>query len=382
MRKAINKGEIIKRFYNKHGKGLYSLDLTSYTCNNSVVVLECKEHGKVKKQLRYLMDIPCLECKKNQTLLEKFKVFKERANIKFGDRFDYNSTVYKGVDTALKVYCKTHDKEFSVTPYNHLKSLAGGCRGCAEDDKKGVRKYTTKTIIDKFKEVHGDKYNYENVRYTGITDKVEIFCYQHGVFSMSPDGHLQGYGCFKCGREDSAKKQKYTYLDLVNKMPIRGGYYMVCLDGYKNQRSVMKSKCPIHGIFNNSIASILIGNGCPSCANKKSAKTRGDHPLTGLYLVEIKSEDEVFIKVGCSHDVNSRILNIKTSLPKNYEVNLIKYYSGFDDYNAYTLESQVLITFKEHRGLFPVHFIGHTECLIGVTFKELDNFITTEIKRF
>ena len=41
-------------------------------------------------------------------------------------------------------------------------------------------------IINRFKEVHGDKYDYRNVIYTKMINKVEIICHEHGSFLSNP----------------------------------------------------------------------------------------------------------------------------------------------------------------------------------------------------
>ena len=70
-------------------------------------------------------------------------------------------------------------------------------------------KYTTESIIELFKSVHHDKYDYSKVVYTGMNNKIEIRCIEHNLtFYQSPDTHKRGSGCRKCG----AKKTQETSL--------------------------------------------------------------------------------------------------------------------------------------------------------------------------
>jgi len=45
-----------------------------------------------------------------------------------------------------------------------------------------MKKLTTKEFINKAINVHGDKYDYSKVNYTGSTNKVIIICKEHGQF--------------------------------------------------------------------------------------------------------------------------------------------------------------------------------------------------------
>ena len=53
-------------------------------------------------------------------------------------------------------------------------------------------------FINKANVVHSFKYTYNNAEYTGIKNKLLIFCHKHGDFIQSPDKHLRGQGCPKC----------------------------------------------------------------------------------------------------------------------------------------------------------------------------------------
>ena len=54
-------------------------------------------------------------------------------------------------------------------------------------------------FIEKSKKVHGDKYDYSLVDYVNAITKVKIVCKIHGDFEQTPNTHLGGGGCKKCG---------------------------------------------------------------------------------------------------------------------------------------------------------------------------------------
>ena len=71
-----------------------------------------------------------------------------------------------------------------------------------------MAKLTTEEFIAKAKAVHGDKYDYSKVEYVDSTTKACIGCKKHGDFWQKPNIHLQGKGCFKCGREKIATSSR------------------------------------------------------------------------------------------------------------------------------------------------------------------------------
>lgn len=67
------------------------------------------------------------------------------------------------------------------------------------------RKKTQEEVIARFREVHGDKFDYSKVEYENMGTKVYIICHEkdkngneHGGFWQEPRMHLSGHGCNKC----------------------------------------------------------------------------------------------------------------------------------------------------------------------------------------
>ena len=57
----------------------------------------------------------------------------------------------------------------------------------------------TKLFIGKAIKIHGDNYNYSKVEYVKAIKQVIIICKEHGDFLQTPNAHLSGYNCYKCG---------------------------------------------------------------------------------------------------------------------------------------------------------------------------------------
>lgn len=89
-----------------------------------------------------------------------------------------------------------------------------------------ARKATTEDFVLKAKEVHGDKYTFEESIYVDIHTKLKVTCKLHGVFEIRPTNlhqgrgckqravsHCQGYGCPKCATTGfDQTKPSYFYV--------------------------------------------------------------------------------------------------------------------------------------------------------------------------
>jgi len=101
---------------------------------------------------------------------------------------------YKG--TGYKIMLKG---EFGY----HLMSPTSLLKG----NKLDIRNTTDENlyIINKSKSIHGDTYDYSKLEYKSQIEKSIITCPKHGEFLQIIKDHLDGEGCFKCGRERSTK---------------------------------------------------------------------------------------------------------------------------------------------------------------------------------
>jgi len=98
----------------------------------------------------------------------------------------------------------------------------------------------TKDFIKQAEKIHGNKYDYSLVDYSGNTLNVKILCPKHGLFEQSPNTHLsQKSGCQKCGGEKVSKALKHSKEEFImatrkNKTPsilrefIKAKYHKYC----------------------------------------------------------------------------------------------------------------------------------------------------------
>jgi very-short-patch-repair endonuclease len=138
---------------------------------------------------------------------------------------------------------------------------------------RSTKKLTNEEFILKSQNIHGDKYNYSKVTYSGNKIKVIITCIKHGDFLQKPNDHLSGYGCRKCQYEKISKENKFTneiFIEKAKKIHNNSyNYSLVKYIGYENKVIVI---CNKHGEFKQSPHLHLCGYGCPSCRESRGEK--------------------------------------------------------------------------------------------------------------
>lgn len=123
------------------------------------------------------------------------------------------------------------------------------------------KRLTQEEVIARFKNVHGDRYDYSKVEYKGRTKKVRIVCSIHGDFWIRPSDHWNGVGCVKC-----AGLAKMTTEDFIEKARlVHGNKYDYSKSEYINYHTDICIICPIHGEFWQSPKVHLQGCGCKDC---------------------------------------------------------------------------------------------------------------------
>ena len=114
-----------------------------------------------------------------------------------GNLYNYSLfTSYSGNNKLpIDIICKIHGR-FKQSYANHVRDH--GCPCCKRDKLSKTLKSDNKDFIIKARNVHGNKYNYDKVRYVLAQSNVEIICSSHGSFFQSPANHLKGAGCPQC----------------------------------------------------------------------------------------------------------------------------------------------------------------------------------------
>ena len=232
---------------------------------------------------------------------QKSEYFVRVLKDKWGDgvsHFDFSNFEYKSVFEESVVVCDYHG-DFVVKPSNILKSRFA-CKECLSEHLSDVSSCTEQDFIEKCKRVHGDKYNYDKTKYSGNQNFITVTCQEHGDFEVLARTHSsesQGCACVKCG-----VKVGFS----------RGSYNKVCPEG------------------------------------------------SYVYIMEICSNEELFIKIGLSKSPDTRAKGIIKEAGYKVKVLYKEFYE--DSNNAWDMEKLLHKEFKDYSYLPDNVFRGQTEC--------------------
>ena len=208
--------EVLVRFKKIHGNK-YKYKEETYVDYTTKMTMICSIHGDFEKKphTHYSMKSGCKACgiittsEKNtlswDTNLLEFK------NV-HGNKYTYYPSTYKGVEKKMKINCDKHGDFFQQVSTH---KGGGGCRECAyelngENSRKTKGEFIQESIL-----VHGEKYNYDKVKWNDQHDNVIIICPKHGDFIQIAINHSRGSGCQICN-ESHGEREIRMYLNKVN----------------------------------------------------------------------------------------------------------------------------------------------------------------------
>lgn len=175
------------------------------------------------------------------------------------------------------------------------------------------KKKTQNEVINDFKSIHEDRYDYSEVCYTGSKIEVIVICSVHGKFKITPNHHQKGVGCKDC-YFDSQKTSKQEF---VRRSETYFGkiYDYSLFDDLPINGEEVQIKCTLHNlIFPQEPKNHIRGHtGCPKC---KSAKLSGNRNKRGTIKSQIDLAKEFIsraIKVHGELYDYSKFIYIKAS---------------------------------------------------------------------
>lgn len=123
------------------------------------------------------------------------------------NRYDYSLIKdIKSGKSKVSIICKQHGV-FTQRVSNHI-NLKDGCPKCVS---KG--KWNTEHLKSEFNRIHLNRYDYSNVIFSGISNKVEIICKEHGIFHQNIHKHLNGQGCPECSFNSKGEEYIKEHLE-------------------------------------------------------------------------------------------------------------------------------------------------------------------------
>lgn len=288
-----------------------------------------------------------------------------------GNEYNYSLVKYTGTHNKVILICPKHG-EFLSRPNDHIKKSAG-CPHCA-----GKAPSTLEDFLEKAATIHGNKYDYSKVVYSGVHNPVTIICPTHGAFDMRPVSHTsQKQGCKLCGMKCAGVRRRKGYAQFVlDAKAVHGDLYDYSEVDYVTNKTKVKIRCLTHGFFEQTpTCHIYNKQGCPECWNERRPPGVGgytdgwfdknpEHKNTPaiLYIIHMVCSTDNFIKIGITRNTIKQRYN-RTHSGDKYLTKDILGVKSIPLYDAFKLEQKILHEMKEFQ-YFPNYvFDGKTECL-------------------
>lgn len=208
MTKKSNINEFISKAILVHGNN-YNYDQSVYTNCKTKLEINCKLHGNfLQRPNDHLMGIGCPTCggkikkTKDQFINDAIQVH--------NNKYSYTKIEYINDNIPVTITCHKHG-DYTQTPNSHLQG-----RGCAEcyNNRRGETLFSSqKQFIEKAITIHENKYSYNDSNYINSKTKIIVTCSSHGGFSVTPNNHIQGYGCPKCKTSKGQNKVRQWLKD-------------------------------------------------------------------------------------------------------------------------------------------------------------------------
>jgi Zn finger protein HypA/HybF involved in hydrogenase expression len=233
----------------------------------------------------------------NKSNTEKF--IKKSIQI-WGNKYDYSKTEYIDSKTKVTIICNEH-KEFEQLPSNHYNYGCGSC-GHSKNVRNVELKEKCKNNFEiKSNNIHNNVYSYTKSCYVDANTKVTVTCKEHGDYDITPNNHLRGKGCPKCGKElvriSKIKPYKDYYYEFLKLYQDKYDYSLVNWKGSSYPISIL---CKKHGLF--TIVPYLhkLGKECPKCCNRHSKIS-----IEWLSYMEIKYS----VKISHAQNTGEHLIN-------------------------------------------------------------------------
>lgn len=299
------RGKTTEDFINEavavHGD-VYDYKKTEFKKSSTKTQITCRIHGDFYQSPKvHLRGNGCPKCgieKRTEARRLSKKVLLERFHNRHGQRYDYSEMNYKTIHEPIKIICVEHG-HFYQTPQEHFRS--NGCVKCFPRTYDHLAKYRSgplqakvaklhskSEIVEKSKEIHGNKYSYPDLKSAKLNNEITISCPKHGTFTKRLDYHFAGYGCAKCSWESLASSKRMKFDEFLEKANfVHNGFYNYNQVNWLEAKSKIDIICPIHGLFRQNAQSHLQGRKCNECAKKaRGLKIRKD---VNAIIAEFKS---------------------------------------------------------------------------------------------
>lgn len=279
----MDKVEFIQQIRNK--SDIVSIDEESLNSDinlkSDMVVVKCNLHGESLMLAERLLNnkYPCTKCFKDSIIyrnkyeLNKLNKLSEDAILKkYGDlltSLGISKELIQQKDGSFLAKCEC-GRSVNITVNKLAQVKLGNSFLCGHCHSKKLAKRRndkfTKLFISKSIEIHGNRFNYNNIIFKSMEDPVELICKKHGKITIWPDNHLRGLGCQKCNKELSNEVRLNHFLNKA--MKIHEGYYdysLITPEIFTKADAKYTVICPKHGPWSTNLFYHANGAKCKKC---------------------------------------------------------------------------------------------------------------------
>lgn len=261
---ATGKENFIKQSRQVHGDK-YDYSAVVYNNARQNVKIICPLHGEFKQLPTNHLRYGCKKCAAEESSRHQrmnFPEFRNNADAIHGGRYQYVESTFSHLQEKLTIVCPEHG-EFLQRGASHLRGV--GCPKCAVAAASARYMKSPEDFVRDANEVHGDSYTYEDVVYSGASNKVSVTCKTHGQFSIKASHLLAGVGCpscaeygfnpnkpailyylkvrngegYKIGITNRTVAQRFSTEDMKHIQVLREVYYSVGEDALKEEQKIL-----------------------------------------------------------------------------------------------------------------------------------------------
>ena len=204
--------------------------------------------------------------------------------------FDLSQSTYRGMNNPCEFRCPIHGWGSMAAKY----IMAG--RGCVKCYREGLSRrprLTQKKVLSRFREAHGDTYDYSRMQYAGQQKPVEIVCHRHGSFFQKPEYHWNGAGCPQCYHEDvRGASQRLTTEEFIHRAQQALPRFDFSDSEYVSSSVPITVRCVDHDlVFKANPRGLMAGeNPCSRCNHMKSAPEDAVAEYLGQFTTVVRRD--------------------------------------------------------------------------------------------
>lgn len=204
--------------------------------NKNLVTMICQIHGEFNKGYSAVKQ-GCPKCSHKKKALSRNQ-WLDRVKERHNSKYDYSLvTDFDNNRQKIKIICPDHGI-FEQTVGGHMQY---GCKKCAY----GAIKKTWEEYLERFRNRHGDRYDYSDATFVDAYTVIKIKCTKHGLFEQKPYVH-QDADCPECALDDKKLTQEEFICRAIAKHGSLYDYHKV---RYVNSSTKVCIICPRHGDF-------------------------------------------------------------------------------------------------------------------------------------